>query len=87
MFGNLYSLKISLSLFISQQLPTNIWKKIVFQQAMSLKSGAKTKVRGSRGEMLAKLHNETTAVAQKVQQNYRHIACKAIFSSLSEASR
>ena len=41
-------------------------KKIRFQQAMSIKSGAKTKkIRGSQGEKLAKRRNETTAVAQK----------------------
>ena len=43
MFGKLFSLKISLSLFLSQKLPMNIRKKIDFQQAMSIKSGAKTK--------------------------------------------
>ena len=40
-FGNLFSLKISLSLFLSQKLPMNIRKKFDFQQAMSIKSGAK----------------------------------------------
>ena len=43
MFGNLFSLKISLSLFLSQKLPMNIRNKFGFQQAMSIKSGAKTK--------------------------------------------
>ena len=43
MFGDLFSLKISLSLFLSQKLPMNIRKKFNFQQAMSIKSGAKTK--------------------------------------------
>ena len=43
MFGNLFGLKISLSLFLSQKLPMNIRKKFDFQQAMSMKSGAKTK--------------------------------------------
>ena len=43
MFENLFSMKISLSLFLSQKLPMNIRKKNRFQQAMSLKSGAKTK--------------------------------------------
>ena len=43
MFGNLFSLKISLSLFLSQKLPMNIRKKFDFQQAMSIKSGVKTK--------------------------------------------
>ena len=40
-------------------------KKFDFQQAMSIKSGAKQKIRGSQGEKLAKRGNETTAVAQK----------------------
>ena len=55
----------------------------VFQQAMSIKSGAKTKkIRGLQGEKLVKCGNETTAVTQKVQQKYRDIACKANFCPL-----
>ena len=61
----------------------NIRKKFVFQQAMSIKSEAKTKNLGvttrSQGEKLAKRGIETTAVTQKVQQKYRDIACKANF--------
>ena len=57
----------------------NIRKKFVFQQAMSMKSEAKTKNVGSQGEKLAKRGIETTAVTQKVQQKYRDIACKANF--------
>ena len=60
----------------------NIRKKIVFQQAMSIKSGLKQKIRGLQGEKLAKRGIETTAVTQKVQQKYRDIACKANFSHL-----
>ena len=56
----------------------NIQKKVVFQQALSLKSGDK-KIRGSQGEKLAKCGIETIAVAQKVQQKYRNIGCKANF--------
>ena len=37
--------------------------------------------------MLAKRVNETTAVAQKVQQKYRDIARKAIFPSLYDTGR
>ena len=44
---------------------------------MNIKSGAKTKIRGSQGEKLAKCGNETIAVTQKVYQKYRDIACKA----------
>ena len=40
----------------------------------------KQKIWGSQGEKLAKRGIETTAVTQKVQQNYRDIACKANFS-------
>ena len=40
-FVNLFSLKVSLSLFLSQYM--NIRKKYLFQQALSIKSGAKTK--------------------------------------------
>ena len=57
---------------------------------MSIKSGPKTKkIRGSQGEKLAKRGNETTAVAQKVQQKYRDTACKAIFFPfyLTQASK
>ena len=43
----------------------NIRKKFVFQQAMSIKSEAKTKITGSQGEKLAKGGIETTAVTQK----------------------
>ena len=43
----------------------NIRKKFEFQQAMSIKSGLKQKIRRSQGEKLAKRGNETTAVAQK----------------------
>ena len=64
MFGNVFSLKISLSLFLSQKLPMNIRKKnSILNKAMSIKSGAETK--GLQGEKLAKRGNETTAVAQK----------------------
>ena len=46
----------------------NIRKKFIFQQAVSIKSGAKTKniYKGSQGEKLAKRGIETTAVTQKV---------------------
>ena len=43
MFGNVFRLKISLSLFLSQKLSMNIRKKFDYQQAVSIKSGAKTK--------------------------------------------
>ena len=39
------------------------------------------KIRRSQGEKSAKPGIETTAVTQKVQQNYRDIACKAKFFS------
>ena len=43
----------------------NIRKKFVFQQAMSIKSEAKTKNHGVAGEKLAKRGIEATAVTQK----------------------
>ena len=43
----------------------NIRKKFVFQQAMSIESEAKTKIKGSKGAKLAKRGIETTAVTQK----------------------
>ena len=85
LFGNLFSLKNFLSLFLSQKLPMNIVfrKKIVFQQAMNKKSGTKTKKnRGAQCEKLAKRGIEITAVDQKVQQTYRGFDCKAIFPSI-----
>ena len=44
--------------------------------------GLKQKIRGSQCEKLAKCGIETIAVAQKVQQKYRNIGCKANFSFL-----
>ena len=54
-------------LFLSSFLNNYQWtfEKIVFQQAMSISSGAKTKHRGSQGEKLTKRGIETTAVEQK----------------------
>ena len=83
MFGNRFSLKISLSLFLSQKVPMNIRQKFDFQQAVSINwVGLKRKIRGSQGEKLAKRGNETTAVVQKSTTKYRDAACKAIFPFL-----
>ena len=60
----------------------NIPIKCVSTSSISIKSGAKTKNRGSQGETLAKRGIETTAVAQKSTTKFRDIACKAIFSLL-----
>ena len=58
----------------------NIRKKFVFQQAMSIKSWAKTnKIWGSQGEKLAKCGIETTAVTQKSTTKCTDIVCKANF--------
>ena len=78
---HLICLKNYLSLILSQKLPTNTRKKMVFQQAMSIKSGAGQKNRGSLGETLAIRGFETTAVVQKstTKTKYRNIACVAIF--------
>ena len=59
MTGNVFTLKFFLSLFLSKQLPMNIRKKLVFQQAVSIESG---KNRGS--QKLPKRGIETTAVSQ-----------------------
>ena len=67
--------------FLKKWLPMNIRKKFDFQQAMSIKSGAKTKKnRGSQGEKLAKRGNETTAVAQKkYNKNIETLLAKQFF--------
>ena len=80
MFGNLNSLKMSLSLFLSQKSPMNVRKKFVFQQAMSITSWAKTKKLG--GRRVKSWPNVATKQLQsrkKVQQKCRDIACKAKF--------
>ena len=65
----------------------NIRKKFVFQQAMSIKSEAKTKKNwGSQGEKLAKRGIETTAVTQKSTTKIeRHCLQSKVFPSLFEA--
>ena len=65
-------------------LPMNIRKKFVFQQAMSIKSEAKTKKKwGSQGEKLAKRVIETTAVTQKsTTKSERHCLQSKFFPSL-----
>ena len=61
----------------------NIRKKFVVQQAMSIKSEAKTKITGSQGEKLAKRGNETTAVTQKkYNKTIETLLAKQIFSLL-----
>ena len=59
----------------------NIRKKFVFQQALSIKSGAKTKkITGSQGEKLAKHGIKTTAVTQKkYNKNMETLLAKQIF--------
>ena len=55
-------------------------KKRRFSTSSKLKEcGKNKKIRGSQGEKLAKCGIETIAVAQKVQQKYRNIGCKANF--------
>ena len=60
----------------------DIWKMCVFQQAMSIKSGAKTKkIRGLQGEKLVECGNETTAVTQKkYNKNIETLLAKQIFA-------
>ena len=55
-------------LFLCSFLNNYPWtlKKFVFQQAVSIKNGTKTKIRGSQGEKLAKRGIETAAVTQKI---------------------
>ena len=78
MFGNVFSLKISLSLFLSQKLPMNIQKKFDFQQAMSIKIGAKTKkLGGRRVKCWPNVATKQLQSRKKVQQKYRNTACKA----------
>ena len=55
--------KPHISLFLSQKLPMNIRKKFGFQQAMSIESGIKQKIRRFQCEKFAKRGKETTAVA------------------------
>ena len=64
----------------------NIRKKFVFQQAMSIKSEAKTKKLGVAGWKVGQTwHRNNCSHAKKVQQKYRDIACKAnFFPSLFE---
>ena len=44
LFGNRFSLKISLSLFLSQKLSMNIRKTFVIQQPIGISSWAKAKI-------------------------------------------
>ena len=69
--------------------PWTFEKNSIFNKLWASRVGLKEKIRGSQGEKLAKRGNETTAVAQKVQQKYRDTACKAIFFSfyLTQASK
>ena len=82
MFGNLFSLKISLSLFLSQKLPMNIRKNFDFQLAMSIKSGAKTKKIG--GRRVKSWPNVATKQLQsrkkKYNKNIETLFAKQIFS-------
>ena len=59
----------------------NIRKKFVFQQAMSIKSEAKTKIYiGGRGvKSWPNVASKQLQSRKKVQQKYRDIACKANF--------
>ena len=59
----------------------NIWKKFVFQQAMSIKSWAKTKKnRCRRMKSWPNVASRQLQSCKKEQQNYRDIAGKAKFS-------
>ena len=61
----------------------NIWKKIVFQQAMSLKSEAKTKKLGVAGWKVGQTwHRNNCSHAKKYNKNIETLFAKQIFSLL-----
>ena len=67
----------------------NIRKKFDFQQAMSIKSGAKTKIGGHRVKSWPNVAAKQLQSRKKVQQKYKDTACKAIFFPfyLTQASK
>ena len=78
-----FSLNFSLSLFLSQYLPMNIRKKLVFQQAMSIKSEAKTKNLGVAGWKVGQTwHRNNCSHAKKYNKNIETWLAKQIFSLL-----
>ena len=89
MFGNLFSLKISLSLFFSQNLHMNIRKKFDFQQAMSIKSGAKTKnLRVAAWKVGQTWQRNNCSRAKKYNKNIETLHAKQFFPFyLTQASK
>ena len=85
--GNLFSLNISLSLFLSQKLPMNVRKKFDFQQAMSIKSGAKTNNLGGRWvQSWPNVATKQLLSRTKYNKNIETLLAKQIFPFLFDTS-
>ena len=93
MFGNLFSLKISLSLFLSQKLPMNIRKNSIFNKlwayAMHKEWGEKKKLGCRRVKSRPNVAMKQLQSRKKGQQKYRDTTCKANFFPfyLTQASK